>query len=40
MEQTDFVLDGQMLLQISPVTENRHSTGTDPADMPLNNVSS
>src|SRR6218665_1661392 len=31
--------DGQMLhrllLQIRPVTEKRHSTGTDPADMPL-----
>jgi len=27
----------RLLLQISPegLTENRHSTGTDPADMPL-----
>src|SRR6218665_1830838 len=24
-----------ILLQIRPVTEKRHSTGTDPADMPL-----
>src|SRR6218665_3821345 len=34
-----FNFDGQMLgrllLQIRPVTEKRHSTGTDPADMPL-----
>src|SRR6218665_1256895 len=34
-----FNFDGQMLdhllLQIRPVTEERHSTGTDPADMPL-----
>ena len=40
MEKTYFVqFDGQMLdrllLQIRPVTEKRHSTGTDPADMPL-----
>src|SRR6218665_3329815 len=38
--QTQFVqFDGQMLdrllLQIRPVTEKRHSTGTDHADMPL-----
>ena len=26
MEKIDFALDGQMLLQISPVTEKRHST--------------
>src|SRR6218665_712465 len=34
-----FNFDGQMLdrllLEIRPVTERRHSTSTDPADMPL-----
>jgi len=29
-----------LLLQIRPVTEKRHSTGTDPADMPLNSAAS
>jgi len=37
-------VDGQMLdrllLHIRPVTENRHSTGTGPADMPRNSAAS
>src|SRR6218665_1884095 len=46
MEKTDlmFNFDGQMLdrlpLQIRPVTEIKHSTGTDPANMPRNSAAS
>jgi len=39
-----FNFDGQMLdrllLQIRPITENRHSTGIDPADMPRHSAAS
>jgi len=44
MEKTDLVqlrwADACLLLKIRPVTGNRHSTGTHPANMPRNSAAS